>query len=153
MCVCVYAQRKRIKEKRIVSDDASKKPRPSRSVAKNPSAAAAERKPTPRKERIKRNLIERAQGTPIGSINYSIENAFRARARKRESHKFLRVYVPVWPRSRSPVASPSFNSLVIFKKSEKREVRVWGISLLGGSKLCSKSDTRLRFEKGSTEQN
>ena len=153
MCVCVYAQRKRIKEKRIVSD-ASKNPRPSRSVAKNPSAAAAEGKPTARKESIKRNLIERAQGTPIGSINYSIENAFRARARKRESHKFLRVYVPVWPRSRSPVASPSFNSLVIFKKSEKREVRVWGISLLGGSKLfCSKSDTRLRFEKGSTEQN
>jgi len=26
-------------------------------------------------------------------------------------------------------------------------VRVWGISLLGGSKLCSKSDTRLSSKK------
>ena len=90
--MCFYAQRKRIKEKRIVSD-ASKNPRPSRSVAKNPSAAAAEGKPTARKESIKRNLIERAQGTPIGSINYSIEKCFsRARSKERERERVTNFY-------------------------------------------------------------
>jgi len=112
--VCFYAQRKRIKEKRIVSD-ASKNPRPSRSVAKNPSAAAAEGKPTARKERIKRNLIERAQGTPIGSINYSTEECFsRARSKERERERESQIST----RARTCMASLTFTGgVAIFQLS------------------------------------